>query len=111
MGLHPEKNWKPETKKFWKEYRKAFEFEIDEIQILKTACRSMDRMLQAAELIDHQGLTFVTKTGTIHKNPATLIEKDSRAALLQALKLLNSRKSDAEKKLGRPLSDAGLGLI
>ena len=109
MGLHPEPKWKPEVKKFWKAYLKGYRFEPDELQILKTACRSMNRMLEAGKLLDHQGLTFVTKSGTIHKNPASEIEKTSRAGLLQALKILNIKKPPEEKKkMGRPAPHIGI---
>jgi hypothetical protein len=109
MGLHPEPSWRPETKKFWKGYLKAYKFEIDEAEILRTACRAMDRMLQAAELLDLHGLVFFTKTGGIRKNPAADIEKHSRAALLQALKILNVKKPPEEKgKVGRPSPHLGV---
>jgi P27 family predicted phage terminase small subunit len=104
-------NWLPEVKKFWRTYLKDFSFEVDEKEMLKIACHSYNRMLEAKKLLDAEGLTFTMPSGAVRKHPASDVEKHSRAALLQALKVLNSKKpKKVPKKMGRPSSAAVLGM-
>lgn len=69
--------------------------------LLETAMRAFDRMTQASELIDTHGAVTADRFGQLRPNPATTIERDSRAAMMSALKNLNL---DLEPvgKIGRP---------
>lgn len=75
---------------WWK--RLDAEYGIDDaagLLILETAMRAMDRMTMAAELIDKHGAVVVDKFQQLKANPACAVERDSRAAMMGALKSLN----------------------
>lgn len=78
------------AKSWWKKL--IAEYDIDDqagLLILETAMRAMDRMTMAAGLIDQHGAVSVDKFGQLKANPACAVERDSRAAMLSALKSLN----------------------
>jgi len=56
---------------------------------LLTALQSLDRMRQAQALIAKDGILQNDRFGTARPHPATQVEKESRAGLLQALKALS----------------------
>jgi P27 family predicted phage terminase small subunit len=56
--------------------------------ILTTACEAFDRMRQAQAAIAAQGITTRDRWGQVKNNPATVVERDSRAAMLAALRQL-----------------------
>ena len=57
--------------------------------LLQTALEAMDRMNQARALIEKYGAVTEDRFHQLRPNPATTIERDSRAAMLAALKALN----------------------
>ena len=57
--------------------------------ILATALESFDRMRAAQAVIAELGVTVVDRWQQVKPNPATTIERDSRAAMLSALRQLN----------------------
>lgn len=94
----------PAARSWWKKL--TSEYDIDDqagLLILETAMRAMDRMTMAAELIDKHGAVTVDKFGQLKANPACAVERDSRAAMMAALKSLNL---DLEP-LGKPGRPSG----
>lgn len=80
------------------------EYSIDDqagLLILETALRAMDRMAMAAALVDKHGAVTVDKFGQLKANPACAVERDSRAAMMAALKSLNLDMEPLGKP-GRP---------
>ena len=71
--------------------------------ILTAACESYDRMREASIIVEREGMTIKDRFGQDKVHPAFIAERDSRAAMLQALKMLNL---DLEplKAVGRPPS-------
>jgi P27 family predicted phage terminase small subunit len=57
--------------------------------LLQSALEAFDRMKAAQAAIKNDGLTFKDRFGQLRVNPATVVERDSRAAMLSALKSLN----------------------
>lgn len=99
--------WRSEVQKFFDEIIEAFELEIDSLQILKVGCDALERFYEAKQDLDTQGLSYVTDTGQIKKNPVAEIEKVARSQFLQAMRMLGI--SDVEpNRPGRPSSRAGL---
>jgi len=70
-------------------------------KLLLTALEAHQRARQARESIDKAGMTLVDKFGQIKAHPLLCVERDSRAAFLTAMRLLNI---DVEKPgpVGRP---------
>jgi phage terminase small subunit len=80
----------PAAKTWWTKLTN--EYGIDDqagLLILETAMRAMDRMSMAAGLVDQHGAVTVDKFGQLKANPACAVERDSRAAMMAALKSLN----------------------
>lgn len=80
--------WRPEVKRFWYDVLNEFEIEPSLLTILKTSANALQRLLDAQEIINEQGLTFTTNSGNIKKHPAIEIEKVSRIGFLQSFKAL-----------------------
>ncbi len=72
------------TARMW--WRKLVaEFEIEDpggLLILETALRAHDRMIQARDWLDAEGLTVQDRFGQAKPHPCAVIERDSRAAML-----------------------------
>jgi phage terminase small subunit len=99
--------WRPEVKKFYDEIIANFELEVDSLQVLKVGCDALERYLQAKADLDTQGLSYVTDTGQLKKNPVSEIEKVARSQFLMSMRMLGI--SDvAPNRPGRPTTRAGL---
>ncbi len=69
---------------------------------LDIALEALDRMRDAQAVIKREGIMLTDpKTGKRRAHPALIVEKDSRWALLQALKALNL-DIDVTAKVGKP---------
>jgi len=80
----------PAAKSWWKKLIAEYEIEDQAgLLILETAMRAMDRMSMASALVDQHGAVTVDKFGQLKANPACAVERDSRAAMMTALKNLN----------------------
>lgn len=98
-----DKKWNKKVRAFWKASHKAYEFDVDGLEILRVACMSLDRYLQACEILDVEGVTFETTSGQVKKHPANEIEKNARQGFLQAVKMLGISLDNEEKRRpGRP---------
>ena len=70
--------------------------------LLETALRAFDRMTDAQALIVEHGMVSGDRFGQLRPNPACVIERDSRAAMLMALKSLNLDLEPLHQRPGRP---------
>jgi P27 family predicted phage terminase small subunit len=89
-------------KRKWLKFREEYQISDEGgLAILTVAMEADDRARQDRELIDRDGLTMVDKAGQLKPHPLLANERDSRAAFLAALKMLNL---DLEplKGIGRP---------
>jgi hypothetical protein len=57
--------------------------------VLETALQAFDRMTEARKLIDQDGAVTSDRFGQLKVHPALVVERDSRYAMLAALKQLN----------------------
>jgi P27 family predicted phage terminase small subunit len=101
--MKPPKNLSREAKATWRKIQDEYQI-TDEagLLILATACESFDRMRQAQASIEAEGATFPDRFGQPRPHPATVIERDSRAAMLAALKQLNLDLEPLRDGPGRP---------
>jgi len=68
---------------------------------LMVACQCFDRMHEAQAIIAKEGILAHDRFGQARQHPASVVEKESRAGLLAALKHLNldlGSLEDAKKK-------------
>ena len=78
------------AKSWWK--RIVAEFAVDDeagLLLLEQALRAFDRMNEAAQLIATHGVATPDRWGQLRVTPACAVERDSRAAMLAALRELN----------------------
>ena len=91
------------AKSWWK--RILAEFAVDDeagLLLLEQALRAFDRMNEAAQLVATHGVASPDRWGQLRVNPACAVERDSRAAMLAALRELNLSVEPVRAKPGRP---------
>lgn len=94
----------PEARRLWEALAEEHGLERDtELLLLNLAVEAFERMREAQKLIREQGVS-VPHGESVKQNPACLVEKDSRKAMLEALKALDLTLDDAELPvpIGRP---------
>jgi P27 family predicted phage terminase small subunit len=99
----PPKGISDEAKAWWKAI--TTEYAVDDeagLLLLETALQAFDRLRQAQALIAEYGAVTKDRWGQLRPNPACTIERDSRAAMLAALKALNLDLEPLRDKPGRP---------
>lgn len=91
------------AKTWWKKI--IAEYEIEDaagLLLLETALQAFDRMHDARGLIEKYGAVTKDRFDQLRPNPATTIERDSRAAMCAALKALNLDLEPLRDGAGRP---------
>ena len=88
--------------KLWSELQKEYQI-VDKagLLLLTTACEAHDRMKEATEIICREGLQLPDRFGQMKAHPCTVVERDSRAAMLSALKALNLDVEPLAERPGR----------
>ena len=92
-----------EAKKWWREI--TDEYGISDsggLLLLRTALEALDRMRQAQKAIKKDGATVLDRFEQRKPHPLLVIERDSRAAMIQALKALNLDVIPLHDRPGRP---------
>jgi P27 family predicted phage terminase small subunit len=80
----------PDAAKWWRRLHAEFDLDDEAARfLLESALRSFDRMTEAAALVAKHGIVVADKFGQLKSNPATTVERDSRAAMHAAFKALN----------------------
>lgn len=75
-----------EARQLWGDLHSQFEIDCATKSIVcKLACESLDRLRSAQKAIKKDGLTVLGRYGSPVINPATVIERSARAALMHAL--------------------------
>ena len=92
----------PAAVNWWKRLHREFDLSDEGAAfLLESALRSFDRMNEAAALIDKHGVCILDRYQQLKPNPATTVERDSRAAMHAAFKALNLDVLPPQKP-GRP---------
>jgi len=66
----------------------GFELDAHHLKILEAACDSWDRMVQARETLQREGLIVTNKHGT-KKQPACDVERDNKALFARLVRELD----------------------
>jgi P27 family predicted phage terminase small subunit len=74
------------SKALWNEVVAAFVLEPAALAILTAGLEARDRCDQAKAVVQEKGVVIVDRWGQLRTNPATTVERDSRAAFLHAMK-------------------------
>lgn len=72
------------------------------LQLLAAAARAVQRSQEARQAIERDGLLVSDRFGVLRAHAAVAIERDSRAAMLQALKQLHLDLEPLRDGPGRP---------
>ena len=81
------KHLKASGRALWSAVVNRYDLEAHALHILAAACEAQDRMTEAREAIDADGLTVSARYGT-KAHPAIAVERDCRNALLRSLREL-----------------------
>ncbi len=68
---------------------REFEFETETLILFKVCLEAYDRLKEAKELLDKEGLTAPAATGGIRAHPGIQAEKMARSGFLQSWRMLN----------------------
>ena len=97
------KNLSREGKNLWRKIQGEYQI-TDEagLLILATACEAFDRMRLSQEILKKEGMATTDRFGQAKAHPMTTVERDSRTAMLAALKQLNLDIEPLRDGPGRP---------
>jgi phage terminase small subunit len=91
------------AKRWWREIQR--EFSIDDpggLLVLTSAAEAFDRTKQAEAMVKAEGITTIDRFGQAKTHPAVIIERDSRAQMLAALRDLHLDLEPLRDRPGRP---------
>jgi P27 family predicted phage terminase small subunit len=92
-----------ESRRWWQRVRDEYGIgDPGGLMILASACEAFDRMRQAQRRLKREGLTVTDRFGQRKAHPLTLVERDSRASMLSALRQLNLDIEPLRDRPGRP---------
>ena len=84
----PPKHLSSASRKLWRSVLADYELERWHEAVLQTALEALDRMRQAQAQLAEDGLTTVDRYGGVKAHPLFVVERDSRAAFLRAMREL-----------------------
>jgi len=97
------KHLSKEARSLWDKLLKEYEISDEAgLLILATAMEAFDRMREAQTIIKTEGMTILDRFDQKKAHPLTTVERDSRSAMLSALKALNLDLEPLNEKPGRP---------
>src|SRR5947209_5412537 len=78
----------PATQEWWRAIVRDYEFGPHHLRLLEAACGAWDRMEQARETLQREGLTITTKHGR-RTHPCLNIERDNRLVFARMVRELD----------------------
>ncbi|MDD2851846.1 MAG: phage terminase small subunit P27 family [Desulfuromonadaceae bacterium] len=96
-------NLSKEGKTLWNKLLNEYSIEDEAgLLILQTCCEAHDRMKECQTIIKTEGMQVADRFGQMKAHPLTVTERDSRSAMMQALKSLNLDLEPLNDRAGRP---------
>jgi P27 family predicted phage terminase small subunit len=90
------------AKEWWKKIVEEWVLDDAGFLILQSGLEAFDRMVEAQALIKEHGVVAPDRWGQLKTNPAVLVERDCRAAMLAAFKQLHLDLEPLNDRPGRP---------
>ena len=84
----PPKHLSRESKSWWREVVSDYDLERHHLQLLQAAAESWDRVQQARQLIERDGVVITDRFGQKKPHPAADIERHNRALFARMLREL-----------------------
>lgn len=95
-----------ESRKWWAALMTEYDLDDPSAKlILQSGLEALDRLRQAQAIIEKEGVTQIDRFKQARAHPATTVERDSRAAVLAALKALHLDVEPLQASVGRPASN------
>jgi P27 family predicted phage terminase small subunit len=92
-----------EAKRWWRQLQHEYGIEDPGgLLLLQTGMEAFDRMRDAQATIARDGAVVTDRFGQPKPHPATVVERDSRAGMLAALRALNLDIEPLHERAGRP---------
>jgi len=102
-GPLPPKGLSVQARRLWRQLSEGFDISDPAgLSLLEVAVRSFDRALEARRILDAEGLIILDRFRQRKMHPAFMIERDSRAMMMRALKALNLDLEPLNAGVGRP---------
>lgn len=98
----PPEHLSEEAAGWWNRFVSGWDMDEAALLILEGALEAFDRMREAQRVIAVESITVKDRFGQVKQHPATLVERDSRAALLRGLKSLGLDLEPINNGPGRP---------
>jgi P27 family predicted phage terminase small subunit len=76
------------AKAWWRTVTTEWDIAQDGLLVLQVALEAYDRLCQARQLVDGEGVVIVDPSGRRRAHPALAVEKEARLALLRAWRQL-----------------------
>jgi len=103
-GPTPPRGLSVAAKRWWREIEAEYGIEdAGGLLVLQSACEAFDRMRQAQAILAAEGLVTRDRFGQAKVHPAAIVERDSRAQMLAAIKQLNLDLEPLKDRPGRPM--------
>lgn len=80
---------RPETKKWWRSVVRDYSLEEHHLRLLTAAAECWDRLCQARELLNKDGLVVEGREGGMRPHPAVNIERDCRVGFARLIRELD----------------------
>ena len=103
----PPKHLQAAGRRLWKRVVTDYSLEPWQLEVLAAAAEAADRMTMAREKLDQDGLIVEHEKFGIRAHPCIAIERDSRTAMLRALRELSLDAEVIESSARPPYIAAG----
>ena len=90
-----------DARQWWTRIVSQWELETASLLILESALEAYDRMHQAADEVNREGVTIKDQNGIPRKHPAVSVEAEQRGLMLRFFKALGI-DLEAVGEMGRP---------
>ena len=97
----PPKTLRAESRKIWLQMNRLFQFEYENLLVLKTALEYYDIYVQARKELLEEGFSVSTIQGGVKTNPSLQAMNTARDGFLKSWKILNL-ETEPPKGVGRP---------
>jgi P27 family predicted phage terminase small subunit len=100
--VNPPTRLSREARVIWQKVLDAWQMDSAGMEILSVGLEAFDRMRQAQRILKRDGIVTKDRFGQMKAHPATLIERDSRAAMLKSFASLHLDIEPLQDGPGRP---------
>jgi P27 family predicted phage terminase small subunit len=84
----PPENLSTEMTQWWRQVVRAWKLSAHHLRVLQAAAESWDRMVEAREVLEKEGLVVTDRFGQKKQHPAFGIERDSRLSFVRCVREL-----------------------